>query len=59
MNLSATEREHLYSETELLPAQTKALTTLSAAHALVNKSYLAELKHYDVLPVETSKSAAT
>lgn len=56
MNLSTTEREHLYSETELRPAQQKALTTLSAAHALVNKSYLAELKHYDVLPVGDQQS---
>lgn len=56
MNLSVTEREHLYSETGLLPAQQKALTTLSAAHALVNKSYLAELKHYNVLPVGDQQS---
>lgn len=56
MNLSATERKTLFSETELLPAQQKALTTLSAAHALVNKSYLAELKHYNVLPVGDQQS---
>lgn len=56
MNLSTTEREHLASETGLLPAQQEALTTLSTAHALVNKSYLAELKDYDVLPVENQQS---
>ncbi len=56
MNLSTTEREYLPSETGLLPAQQEALTTLSTAHALVNKSYLAELKHYDVLPVENQQS---
>ncbi|EMB7845528.1 ATP-binding protein [Vibrio vulnificus] len=56
MNLSTTEREHLTSQTGLLPAQQEALTTLSTAHALVNKSYLAELKHYDVLPVENQQS---
>ncbi|TOM24048.1 ATP-binding protein [Vibrio parahaemolyticus] len=56
MNLTTTEREHLTSQTELLPAQQEALTTLSTAHALVNKSYLAELKHYDVLPVENQQS---
>lgn len=56
MNLTTTEREHLTSQTGLLPAQQEALTTLSTAHALVNKSYLAELKHYDVLPVENQQS---
>ncbi|GIB72367.1 type VI secretion protein [Vibrio cholerae] len=56
MNLSETERESLTSQTGLLPAQQEALTTLSTAHALVNKSYLAELKHYDVLPVENQQS---
>ncbi|MBO1664518.1 hypothetical protein JKA13_24805, partial [Vibrio parahaemolyticus] len=56
MNLSTTERENLTSQTGLLPAQQEALTTLSTAHALVNKSYLAELKHYDVLPVENQQS---
>ncbi|NAW88813.1 ATP-binding protein [Photobacterium halotolerans] len=56
MNLSTTEREHLTSQTGLLPAQQEALTTLSTAHALVNKSYLAELKHYDVLQVENQQS---
>ncbi|HFQ4945918.1 TPA: ATP-binding protein [Vibrio vulnificus] len=56
MNLSKTERESLTSQTGLLPAQQEALTTLSTAHALVNKSYLAELKHYDVLPVENQQS---
>lgn len=56
MYLSTTEMELLASETGLLPAQQKALTTLSTAHALVNKSYLAELKHYDVLPVENQQS---
>ncbi len=56
MNQSTTEREYLPSETGLLPAQQEALTTLSSAHALVNKSYLAELKHYDVLPVENQQS---
>ncbi|MEZ7206284.1 ATP-binding protein [Pseudoalteromonas sp. DY56-GL79] len=56
MNLSTTEREQLTSLTELLPAQQEALTTLSTAHALVNKSYLAELKHYNVLPVENQQS---
>lgn len=56
MNQSTTEREYQPSETGLLPAQQEALTTLSSAHALVNKSYLAELKHYDVLPVENQQS---
>lgn len=56
MNLSTTERTNFTSQTELLPAQHEALTTLSTAHALVNKSYLAELKHYDVLPVENQQS---
>ncbi|WJK26369.1 hypothetical protein QSJ11_08770 [Vibrio parahaemolyticus] len=56
MNLSTTERENLTSQTALLPAQQEALTTLSTAHTLVNKSYLAELKHYDVLPVENQQS---
>lgn len=56
MNLSTTEMEELSSLTGLLPAQQEALTTLSTAHALVNKSYLAELKHYDVLPVENQQS---
>ncbi|AYO14518.1 ATP-binding protein [Vibrio owensii] len=56
MNLSTTEREHLTSQAGLLPAQQEALTTLSTAHALVNKSYLAELKHYNVLPVENQQS---
>jgi hypothetical protein len=56
MNLSTTEREDLSSETGLLPVQQEALTTLSTAHALVNKSYLAELKHYDVLQVENQQS---
>lgn len=56
MNLSTTERENLTSQTGLLPAQQEALTTLSTAHALVNKSYLAELKHYNVLPVENQQS---
>ncbi|GHX71477.1 type VI secretion protein [Vibrio cholerae] len=55
MNRSTTEMEHLASETGLLPAQQEALTTLSTAHALVNKSYLAELKHYNVLPVENQQ----
>ncbi|BDU42207.1 hypothetical protein [Vibrio nigripulchritudo] len=55
MNLSKTES--LTSQTGLLPAQQEALTTLSTAHALVNKSYLAELKDYDVLPVENQQSA--
>lgn len=54
MNLSKTES--LTSQTGLLPAQQDALTTLSTAHALVNKSYLAELKDYDVLPVENQQS---
>lgn len=58
MNLSTAEMEHLTSETGLLPAQQEALTTLSTAHALVNKSYLAELKHYDVLPVENQQSVS-
>ncbi|EOX4279927.1 type VI secretion protein [Vibrio cholerae] len=56
MNLSTTERENLTSQAWLLPAQQEALTTLSTAHALVNKSYLAELKHYDVLPVKNQQS---
>ncbi|EGR1579277.1 ATP-binding protein [Vibrio parahaemolyticus] len=56
MNLSTTERENLTSQTGLLPAQQEALTTLSTAHALVKKSYLAELKYYDVLPVENQQS---
>lgn len=56
MNLSTTERTNFTSQTELLPAQHEALTTLSTTHALVNKSYLAELKHYDVLPVENQQS---
>lgn len=56
MNQSTTEREYQPSETGLLPAQQEALTTLSTVHALVNKSYLAELKHYDVLPVENQQS---
>ncbi|MCK8045341.1 ATP-binding protein [Shewanella sp. 1CM18E] len=56
MNLSTTEMEHRASQTELLPAQQEALTTLSTAHALVNKSYLAELKHYNVLQVENQQS---
>ncbi|EJG1583054.1 TPA: ATP-binding protein [Vibrio parahaemolyticus] len=56
MNLTTTERENLTSQTGLLPAQQEALTTLSTAHALVNKSYLAELKYYDVLPVENQQS---
>jgi len=56
MNRSTTEIEHLASETGLLPVQQKALTTLSTAHALVNKSYLAELKHFNVLPVENQQS---
>lgn len=56
MNLSTTERERLTTQTGLLPAHQEALTTLSTAHALVNKSYLAELKHYDVLPVENQQS---
>lgn len=58
MNLSTTEREHLSSQTGLLPTQQKALTTLSTAHALVNKSYLAELKDYDVLQVENQQSVS-
>lgn len=56
MNLSKTERESLTSQTGLLPAQQEALATLSTAHALVNKSYLAELKHYNVLPIENQQS---
>ncbi|MBT0027203.1 ATP-binding protein [Vibrio alginolyticus] len=56
MNLTTTERENLTSQAGLLPAQQEALTTLSTAHALVNKSYLAELKYYDVLPVENQQS---
>ncbi|ELY5180444.1 ATP-binding protein [Vibrio cholerae] len=56
MNLSTTERENLTSQARLLPAQQEALTTLSTAHALVNKSYLAELKYYDVLQVENQQS---
>lgn len=40
-------------QTELLPAQQDALNTLSTAHALINKSYLAELKNFDVLPVNS------
>ena len=56
MDLSTTEMEELSSLTGLLPAQQEALTTLSTANALVNKSYLAELKHYDVLPVENQQS---
>ncbi|MEI7310835.1 ATP-binding protein [Pectobacterium carotovorum] len=56
MNLSNAERENLTFETGLLPAQQEALTTLSTAHALINKSYLAELKHYDVLEVENQQS---
>lgn len=56
LNHSITEMEHSSSQTELLPAQQDALTTLSTAHALVNKSYLAELKHYDVLQVENQQS---
>lgn len=56
MNLSTTEMEHLASETGLLPVQQEALTTLSTAHALVNKSYLAELKYYGVLPVDNQQS---
>jgi len=48
MNSSTTEMEHF----PLLPAQQEALTALSTAHALINKSYLAELKHYDVLQVK-------
>ena len=58
MNLSTAEMEHLNSETGLLPAQKEALATLSTAHALVNKSYLAELKHYDVLPVGNQQSVS-
>ncbi|WP_422444576.1 helicase HerA domain-containing protein [Endozoicomonas sp. ALB091] len=30
-----------------------ALSTLNTAHDLINKSYLAELKHYDVLPINS------
>lgn len=56
MNLSTTERENLTSQTRLLPVQQEALATLSTAHALVNKSYLAELKHYNVLPIENQQS---
>lgn len=56
MNISNTEMENLTSENGLLPAQQEALTTLSTAHALVNKSYLAELKHYDVLQVENQQN---
>ncbi|WP_445769104.1 ATP-binding protein [Rheinheimera sp.] len=56
MNLSKTERENLTSQAVLLPAQQEALTALSTAHALVNKSYLAELKDYNVLPVENQQS---
>ena len=56
MNLSTIEMGVLSSETGLLPAQKEALTTLSTAHTLVNKSYLAELKHYDVLAVECQHS---
>ena len=56
MNLSTTERENLTSQARLLPAQQEALTTLSTAHALVNKSYLAELKYYDVLQVDNQQS---
>lgn len=56
MNPPATERQHQTFETELLPAQQEALKTLSTAHVLVNKSYLAELKHYGVLPVENQQS---
>ena len=41
MDLSTTEMEELSSLTGLLPAQQEALTTLSTANALVNKSYLA------------------
>lgn len=56
MNLFTTEKEDLSSVTGLLPVQQEALTTLSTAHALINKSYLAELKHYDVLQVENQQS---
>lgn len=49
MKQSTTETEQFSSHTELLPVQQEALNALSTAHALVNKSYLAELKDYDVL----------
>lgn len=55
MNLS-TKNDPLMPETRLLPAQQEALTTLSTAHALVNKSYLAELKHYNVLQAENQQN---
>ncbi|MGL0822781.1 ATP-binding protein [Vibrio vulnificus] len=58
MDLSTTEMEHLTSNNELLPAQKEALKTLSTADALINKSYLAELKHYDVLQVEDQHSVS-
>ncbi len=56
MSISNTEMENLSSKSGLLPAQQEALTTLSTAHALVNKSYLADLKNYDVLKVESQQS---
>lgn len=40
-------------QTELQPAQQDALNVLSTAHALINKSYLAELKNFEVLPVNS------
>ncbi|MGI2145917.1 helicase HerA domain-containing protein [Shewanella frigidimarina] len=35
--------------------QKDALNTLNTAHDLINKSYLAELKHYEVLPVNNQQ----
>lgn len=56
MNISNTEVENPSSKSGLLPEQKEALTTLSTAHALINKSYLAELKHYDVLQAENQQN---
>lgn len=51
MNSSLSTSGQPTLHTELLPAQLDALNTLSTAQALINKSYLAQLKNFDVLPV--------
>ncbi|KFZ36844.1 ATP-binding protein [Shewanella mangrovi] len=47
--------ENLTTQHALLPTQKEALSTLSTAQSLINKCYLGELKHYDVLLAEDQR----
>ncbi|WP_119395064.1 ATP-binding protein [Salinibius halmophilus] len=56
MEATGNRSQELTETDELLPLQKQALTTLATANVLINKSYLAELGQYDVLPMAGTSS---